>query len=900
MKCLFCKDKPVVKAWDTKIQKHITSTLDRKGHFHIHGDIGNKELVEQFVEVIEREAGIEREVIIQPEPQEIHEITRVSESPSGGRHIVFGHHRALGDGLMFTAGIRDFKLLFPDIKVDVDSNQSALWQNNPYIEHTYKDYKDLYKEYKNEAGQDAKRRNEWLLDQGIEYYKVGYPMVGNANNTAMHFSVMFLFDMIAVADLHNELPISLGEFCAAFANGRVADPPLGEPNDEKHGRLAKEPFISLRSKYRQICKEFVRQRGDLHLTPEEKRTNIIQEVYGVEKYWVIAPGGKRDCTAKIWDWRNFQQVIDYFDGLIKFVVIGRSDHLIESLRNVIDLTDKFNKDVRGLIPLVYNADGCVSGPSFLMHLAAAMPPRINKERKPCVSILGGREPSAWTWYCNHQVLHTNGVFTCCDNGGCWKARTVPLPKDPKHNKSLCQLPIKTDGRTVQSCMESITVEDVIRAIEKYYDGDIYTYMKPQMKKIALPQVAEIAKVYEPTDEKEINLLGNLNSSGGGEQSLMMIATLLHRSGWKVNLYPWGSTHENYLQQDEVEIQPYPFRATEDMLRASDGRTDELMFNYMKPGLPLLFYGNDCVWDFAKYAQGIVDKSSSVAIGINFANGSLPVCRWLGRSGKLKAVIFQNEEKKSEWKQKAIGFEDTKLISLFGAIDLNKYYEVCTQPREKKEYMVILKHCKPDGRKYVTEESKSGGDKKHIWQKHFFKETDIKFYTRLMKDTKNTIFEFMEAHREIVNHFENKWWCNGCGKEMKIGESMAICCEGAHPIKRMIFHKWNAMDVGDFLARGHLYLYRASNHWRDNYPRVVAEALAAGLPVLSEPRDGTKDRIEHGDTGFYCCHYDEYLMNIKTMMRKEKLRQAIGREAKDWAKKNLDPMMWIDVLEDTLV
>jgi hypothetical protein len=207
-----------------------------------------------------------------------------------------------------------------------------------------------------------------------------------------------------------------------------------------------------------------------------------------------------------------------------------------------------------------------------------MPPRINKERKPCVSILGGREPSAWTWYCNHQVLHTNGVFTCCDNGGCWKARTVPLPKDPKHNKSLCQLPIKTDGRTVQSCMESITVEDVIRAIEKYYDGDIYTYMKPQMKKIALPQVAEIAKVYEPTDEKEINLLGNLNSSGGGEQSLMMIATLLHRSGWKVNLYPWGSTHENYLQQDEVEIQPYPFRATEDMLRASDGRTDELMFS----------------------------------------------------------------------------------------------------------------------------------------------------------------------------------------------------------------------------------------------------------------------------------------------------------------------------------
>ena len=100
-------------------------------------------------------------------------------------------------------------------------------------------------------------------------------------------------------------------------------------------------------------------------------------------------------------------------------------------------------------------------------------------------------------------------------------------------------------------------------------------------------------------------------------------------------------------------------------------------------------------------------------------------------------------------------------------------------------------------------------------------------------------------------------------------------------------------------RGHIYLYRSSNKWRDQYPRVVAEALAAGLPVLSEPRDGTKDRIVHGVTGFYCCHYDEFLLNVRTLRRKTDLCYEMGNTAKQWAKKNLDPERWVEVIEGAL-
>jgi len=226
----------------------------------------------------------------------------------------------------------------------------------------------------------------------------------------------------------------------------------------------------------------------------------------------------------------------------------------------------------------------------------------------------------------------------------------------------------------------------------------------------------------------------------------------------------------------------------------------------------------------------------------------------------------------EFKRDCFGFDNTKLICLFGAIDLNKYLEVCTAPREKKDdELVILKHCTADYRKYTTEESKNSGKKIHLWQKHISKEVDVKFYSRLLKDTKNTRFEFMEAHSELVKAFPDN--------------------------PRMIFHKWDSMSVENFLSKGHVYLYRSSNAWRDQYPRVVAEALAAGLPVLSEPRDGTKDRMDFGNIGFHCIDYDAFLYAIKLLQRKEKYRKEMGIAAKAWAKKNLNPDRWVEVIND---
>jgi hypothetical protein len=758
------------------------------------------------------------------------------------RKIIFRHGRAPGDNIMFTAGIRDFCLLFPEFRVGVHKKYSWIWENNPYIDHSLK-----------------------KGDKDAEYYEVGYPAVGYCNNTNVHFTQMFLLDMIAITELSKGLPLSLGEFCAAFANGQIGDPRMG-------GKKGIERFKILEEKFGGFCKEFARQKGDLHLSQEEMDNNLVADAYGHEKYWIVAPGGKSDFTAKQWDWDRFQKVVDYFDGLIKFVVVGskKAQMYVQTFDGAIDLIDKFNGDrIRGLVSLVYHAEGVISTPSLLMHMGAGVPKRDGRD-KPGITIWGGREPTAWSSYCSYQHLHTNASFSCCKDGGCWKARTIPVMKHPEKNTSLCKFPVDCDGKTIQACMDAITAEDVIRAIEKYYVGDLYHYEKKDKEKKVQPPSIKSDKIHVSDPalpgvkcQREINLIGNLNSKGGGEQSLVKIGQVLQDAGWKVTVYPAKhAVHDNYKNCGLAIDREHSLENAN-------------IQNIMKSGIPLLFYANDSTRMFVDNGQEIVDKSSAVIIGINYVNRPLCDCRWLSNSGKLKAVVFQNREKLLEWDRDEVGYEGLNKYVLFGAIELDRFLEVCPPERKKDEPLVILRHSLDDYRKYVTTESHGKGEKIHIWQKHFDKDKDTKFYSRFLKDIKNIRFEFMKAHKELREFFKGD--------------------------DRMVFHEWNAMPVTEFLARGHVWLYRTSNLWRDNYPRVHAEAMAAGLPTIVEPRDGTYERMcgGYGDRGFICVHYDGFKLALRTLQRKEGFRKDMGLEAKEWSRKNLDPRRWVRLIEDII-
>lgn len=745
------------------------------------------------------------------------------------RKVLLSHRRALGDELMFTSGVRDFTALFPHVSINIETGFPDLWLNNPHLD-----------------------KSVTRGTPGVEIYRVGYPIIQNCNGTFNHFTFAFLLDIITILDGYRSLGMSLSEFTSSFSGGRCGD---GDPKLHE----TQDPFKSYREKWKELPKDTFKQRGDIHLTEDEKNDDFIQRTYGIDDYWVVAPGGKRDCTTKIWDWRRFQKVIDHFSGFIKFVSIGRSDHLIERLRGIIDLTDRLT--VRDIVKLAYHSKGCVSGVSFLMHLAAAVPHdvlgsngKIVKQQKPCVSIYGGREPPSFTGYSAHQILHTEGAINCCDFGGCWQSRVVPINKndssDTDKNKRLCHHTVEEKGRTIPKCMDIIEPDDVIRAIEIYYSGNVNQFKQPGYERIHRKRI-----FLNGTEKvKEMNFVASLQSKGGGEQSACKIVELLRDSGWKVNFYAWEKVHPNYK---DVELESVSFL------------TDR--GESMKAGLPLFFYANDQINAFCdeELSGKAVEKSSMVVIGVNYVNGKLVRAQWLSK--KLKAVIFQNQEKRDDFINNTL-YPLPEMKVLYGAISLDNFLEVTQKKRAEGEPLVILKHCCPDYRKYVTRESKDAGEKVHLWQKNFKKDLDTQFYQRLLSHFGDNIrFEFMEAHSELVNHFKDE--------------------------QRMVFHKWDSIPVTEFLSRGHVFLYRTSNAWRDQYPRVVAEALAAGLPVLTEPRDGTLDRVKYGDTGFYCVDYDAYVYCIKAFLRKEGYRFQMGMRAKEWARDNLNPLKWVDVLEE---
>jgi hypothetical protein len=216
-------------------------------------------------------------------------------------------------------------------------------------------------------------------------------------------------------------------------------------------------------------------RGDVHLADEEKEwISQVHEIVGEEvPFWIVCAGGKYDFTIKWWDARRFQRVVDHFRDRVLFVQVGVLGHHHPRLEGVLDLRGR--TDLRQLVRLVHHAQGVLTPVNVLMHLAAAVEVRSGSPRnRACVVIAGGREPPSWEAYPHHQFVHTVGALRCCDSGGCWKSRTVPLGdgSEQDHPDKLCVDVV--DG--LPRCMEMITAAEVAARVERYFLGGALPYL----------------------------------------------------------------------------------------------------------------------------------------------------------------------------------------------------------------------------------------------------------------------------------------------------------------------------------------------------------------------------------------------------------------------------------------
>ena len=192
---------------------------------------------------------------------------------------------------------------------------------------------------------------------------------------------------------------------------------------------------------------------DIHISEKEKGwMNQVEQNFGYKgKFWLLNCGSKDDYPLKQWRRDRWQEVVDRFKGRIQFVQVGETKHDHKPLEGVIDMLGK--TDMRQLIRLAYHAQGSVCHVTMLNHLMSVW-------GRPCVVVAGGRESSTWESYNETMYLDTIGALHCCWSGGCWKSR----PKDCKHMEG-----------DYPRCMNMITTDDVVNAIERYYIGGRLKY-----------------------------------------------------------------------------------------------------------------------------------------------------------------------------------------------------------------------------------------------------------------------------------------------------------------------------------------------------------------------------------------------------------------------------------------
>jgi len=202
---------------------------------------------------------------------------------------------------------------------------------------------------------------------------------------------------------------------------------------------------------------------------------VVETILGRDvPFWIVTAGGKRDYTIKWWTTERYQAVVDALRSKVLFVQVGQEEDHHPPLQGVLDLRGKTT--LRELVLLMHHAQGVLCPVTAAMHLAAAVPVKEDAPKlRPCVVVAGGREPPHWECYPNHQFIHTVGMLTCCETGGCWRKRTVPLGDGDKRDlpENLCQQVV---AGPLPRCMDMITPDEVVRRIEGYFTGGIIRHL----------------------------------------------------------------------------------------------------------------------------------------------------------------------------------------------------------------------------------------------------------------------------------------------------------------------------------------------------------------------------------------------------------------------------------------
>lgn len=107
------------------------------------------------------------------------------------------------------------------------------------------------------------------------------------------------------------------------------------------------------------------------------------------------------------------------------------------------------------------------------------------------------------------------------------------------------------------------------------------------------------------------------------------------------------------------------------------------------------------------------------------------------------------------------------------------------------------------------------------------------------------------------------------------------------LPNVIKYKMNELSVPEFLSKGNCFWYLLPEGYTDQGPKVIVEAMAAGLAIIGENRDGAADRIDR-NIGWKINDHSEIdhifsLLNSKVLKTKgiEARKKALKFDKSKW-------------------
>jgi len=823
--------------------------------------------------------------------------------------IVFRNRQAIGDILMMTCAIRDFKATFPNWPINVATTAMHIWDNNPNLDRS-------------------------VTQDRAELVDIGPSKLTNASNRDdRHFANAFRLS------IEEKLGVSIVQGPA---------------------------------------------KADIWMTKKEVDSAPLVK----PPYWVITAGEKGDWTTKTYPFSRWQEFVNRYPQH-KFVQIGvsggRHKHPVlqgDNIVNFIGQTQGRHDGIRRLMKLFYHAQGTIGMISLQMHLASAF-------NMPCIVVAGAREPARFTQYPGHQYLVTDGCLPCAATNACWSCDI---------DKSCKQVSVNDLGEKFPLCVDIITVDDICRAFDQYYEGKRLT------DKVRPPTISNspVEKAFEAHKDINLDTVTNLPEKFGfdkwGGSSItdrdwLFIKNVIEDNKIK-SILEFGAGLStclmNTLVKDMVTYESVPgwlnkFRQKYANLnlniRQWDGKTStnvDLKRTYdlgfvdgpaggKNRNISTKIASELCkiviVHDAGREWETKWQEKYLVPTFTHVKNGGHRCKLWVKKevhrkverekkrvqSGKpLLKMVFNGRgeggaESSTTWIMNRfidMGW-DVQYISPVGpSATFNKIGNLKVRitkdlTKISDECDILCVYCNDyvwefpklvmhfvdvkASRKVMCVNFRLGQIGKVDWTTKFddyiFLNSSLEtlFKTRVPNSSTHVLAPpidlspFYKAevpepkkYLELIRH--NSQGDTKYPKDFKEKLELIIsrfpdilirlmpAPSFLKPMRNVIQYRKNQPPIPDYLKIGNTFFYHLPEGYQDQGPKVIMEAMATGLPVIADNHSGPKDRVVPG-TGFLCDSFNQHLDAIEKLQDPE-LRFEMGSNAREHAKKEFNPENWI--------